>query len=41
MYDTLYRRVADTAAWVYFIEQTVSRAYAGTLQSTVLQLELQ
>jgi hypothetical protein len=29
MHDTLYRRVADTAAWVYYIEQTVSRA-AGT-----------
>jgi hypothetical protein len=28
MHDTLYRRVADTAVWVYYIEQTVSRVYA-------------
>jgi hypothetical protein len=28
MHGTLYRRVADTAAWVYYIEHTVSRAYA-------------
>jgi hypothetical protein len=28
MHGTLDRRVADTAAWIYYIEQTVSRAYA-------------
>jgi hypothetical protein len=41
MHGTLDRRVADTAAWVYYIEHTVNRAYACMLQSTVLQLELQ
>jgi hypothetical protein len=40
MHGTLDRRVADMAAWVYYIEHTVSRAYAQ-YKKTVLQLELQ
>jgi hypothetical protein len=30
MHGTLDRRVADTAAWIYYIEHTVSRHTHGT-----------